>query len=181
MTFFSAGGAAAAPPTFSRQSPKTTVPSPSRISSTNGTRSGKTRSNRKSARKTPKACGNFSRDAARSTKAAGPVMAGVYGIPGNALATRLLRLLFGARFTDLGPFRAIRWDALEALGMRDRGFGWTVEMQALAARGGLRFDEVPVRYRRRRGGRSKVAGTVRGAVGAGAKILVTIARVRLGG
>jgi glycosyltransferase involved in cell wall biosynthesis len=100
---------------------------------------------------------------------------------GNALATRLLRLLFGTRFTDLGPFRAIRWDALERLGMRDRGYGWTVEMQALAARAGLRSTEVPVRYRRRRAGRSKVAGTVRGAIGAGGKILFTIARVRLGG
>ena len=100
---------------------------------------------------------------------------------GNALATLLLRALFGARWTDLGPFRAIRWAALERLGMRDRDYGWTVEMQARAARAGLRGVEVPVRYRRRRAGRSKVAGTLRGALGAGAKILVTIGRVRLGG
>ena len=100
---------------------------------------------------------------------------------GNALAAALLRLCFGARVTDLGPFRAIRWDALERLGMRDRDYGWTVEMQARALRLGLRVAEVPVRYRRRRLGRSKVAGTVRGAFGAGWKILITIARVRLGG
>jgi glycosyltransferase involved in cell wall biosynthesis len=100
---------------------------------------------------------------------------------GNALAAALLRLCFGARVTDLGPFRAIRWDALERLRMRDRDYGWTVEMQARALRLGLRVTEVPVRYRRRRLGRSKVAGTVRGALGAGWKILFTIARVRLGG
>lgn len=100
---------------------------------------------------------------------------------GNALATRLLALLFGARFTDLGPFRAIRWPALERLGMRDPGYGWTVEMQARALAAGLRCAEVPVRYRRRRCGRSKVAGTVRGSIGAGWKILFTIGRVRLGG
>ena len=83
--------------------------------------------------------------------------------------------------TDLGPFRAIRWDALERLSMRDRDYGWTVEMQARALRLGLRVREVPVRYRRRRLGHSKVAGTVSGALGAGWKILFTIARVRLGG
>ncbi len=99
---------------------------------------------------------------------------------GNRLAVALLVLLFGVRFTDLGPFRAIRWAALERLGMRDRGYGWTVEMQARAARAGLRAVEVPVRYRRRIG-RSKISGTVRGVFGAGAKILLTIARVRLGG
>jgi glycosyltransferase involved in cell wall biosynthesis len=100
---------------------------------------------------------------------------------GNALATLLLRLLFGARFSDLGPFRAVRREALDRLGMRDRDYGWTVEMQARAARAGLRCVEVPVRCRRRRLGRSKVAGTLRGAIGAGWKILFTIARVRLGG
>lgn len=100
---------------------------------------------------------------------------------GNRLATFLLRALFGVRFTDLGPFRAVRWEALERLGMRDRDFGWTVEMQARAARAGLRCVEVPVRCRRRAAGRSKVAGTVRGSVAAGWKILWTIAKVRLGG
>jgi glycosyltransferase involved in cell wall biosynthesis len=99
---------------------------------------------------------------------------------GNRLAAALLRLLFGLRATDLGPFRAIRWPALESLGMRDRDYGWTVEMQARAARAGLAVAEIPVRYCRRLG-RSKISGTVRGVLGAGWKILATIARVRLGG
>jgi glycosyltransferase involved in cell wall biosynthesis len=100
---------------------------------------------------------------------------------GNALAPALLGLLWGARVSDLGPFRAIRWDALERLHMRDRDYGWTVEMQARAFAAGLRVLEVPVSYRRRRLGRSKISGTVRGVAGAGAKILWTIARVRMGG
>jgi glycosyltransferase involved in cell wall biosynthesis len=100
---------------------------------------------------------------------------------GNRLAGALLRGLFGVRATDLGPFRAIRWEALERLRMRDRDYGWTVEMQARAARAGLRVAEVAVRYRRRAAGRSKVSGTLSGVLGAGWKILFTIARVRLGG
>ena len=100
---------------------------------------------------------------------------------GNALAATMIRLLFGARVTDLGPFRAARWTSLERLGMRDPDYGWTVEMQTRALRAGIRCREVPVRYRRRRSGRSKVAGTLRGALGAGTKILWTIVRVRLGG
>lgn len=95
---------------------------------------------------------------------------------GNRLATYLLRLFYGARSTDLGPFRAIRRDALARLGMRDTNFGWTVEMQVKALRAGLRVHEVPVHYRRRRGGRSKVSGSVRGSLLAGAKILWTILR-----
>jgi len=100
---------------------------------------------------------------------------------GNRLATSLLALGWGARFTDLGPYRAIRWPALERLRMRDRDFGWTVEMQARAAAARLRCGEVPVTSRRRRGGRSKIAGTLRGSASAGWKILFTLARVRLGG
>lgn len=92
---------------------------------------------------------------------------------GNWLATRLLRVLYRVRYTDLGPFRAIRFDALKRLGMKDRDFGWTVEMQVKAARHGLRHDEVPVRYRRRVG-RSKISGTVLGSLRAGAKIIGTI-------
>ena len=92
---------------------------------------------------------------------------------GNWLATRLLRAFYGVRYTDLGPFRAIRWESLRALGMRDRAFGWTVEMQVKAARRGLRAEEAPVRYRRRIG-RSKISGTVVGSVRAGAAILGTI-------
>jgi glycosyltransferase involved in cell wall biosynthesis len=100
---------------------------------------------------------------------------------GNALAASLMRILFAGRFTDLGPFRAIRWDALERLAMRDRAYGWTVEMQARALRARLRCVEVPVHYRRRRQGASKISGTLRGVWGAGSQILITIARVRLGG
>ena len=100
---------------------------------------------------------------------------------GNWLAARLLTLFWGVRATDLGPFRVIVWPALESLGMRDRDFGWTAEMQARAARAGLRMVEVPVSYRRRRHGRSKIAGTVTGSVRAGWKIVTTLVRVRLGG
>jgi len=100
---------------------------------------------------------------------------------GNRLAPALMRALWGARVTDLGPFRAIRWDVLARLRMRDRGYGWTVEMQTRAFAAGLRVVEVPVSYRRRRLGRSKITGTLRGVLGAGAKILLTIARVRMGG
>lgn len=92
---------------------------------------------------------------------------------GNWLATTLLRWFYGAHFTDLGPFRAIRLDTLLALGMQDRTYGWTVEMQAKAARQKIRFTEVPVRYRKRIGV-SKVSGTVKGTVLAGYKIIFTI-------
>jgi len=95
---------------------------------------------------------------------------------GNLVATTLIRLLYGVRHTDLGPYRAIRLDALRALDMRDRDWGWTAEMQVKALRRGLRVIEVPVSWRRRRGGHSKISGTVRGAVGAGYKILTTIVR-----
>ena len=94
---------------------------------------------------------------------------------GNALATGLIRLFFRAHYTDLGPFRAVRWEALERLHMKDRDYGWTVEMQVKAARSGLRVFEVPVSYRRRRG-RSKISGTIRGTLGAGKKILWIVIR-----
>ncbi len=94
---------------------------------------------------------------------------------GNWLATRLLWILYGGRFTDLGPFRAIRFDRLVDLGMGDRDFGWTVEMQIRAVKRGLRTTEVPVSYRRRVGV-SKITGTVGGTVKAGAKILWTLGR-----
>lgn len=97
---------------------------------------------------------------------------------GNRLATFLLSILYGARYTDLGPFRAIRRYALERLAMRDLNFGWTIEMQIKARRANLRVVELPVAYRRRRGGRSKVSGSVRGSILAGAKILWTILRYR---
>ena len=94
---------------------------------------------------------------------------------GNALAASLIRRLYGVTVTDLGPFRAIRWDALSGLGMSDRDYGWTAEMQVKALKAGLRYVEVPVSYRRR-AGKSKIAGTVRGTVGASFKILYTIFR-----
>ncbi len=93
---------------------------------------------------------------------------------GNWLATRLIQLIWGARFTDLGPFRAVSRDALTRLAMADRTYGWTVEMQIKAAELGLTAIEVPVRYRRRIGV-SKISGTVRGVVLAGTRILSLIA------
>ncbi len=90
---------------------------------------------------------------------------------GNALACFLMRLLFGARHTDLGPFRAIRADALEHLQMRDVDYGWTIELQLKAAVAGLRVREVPARYRARAGGTSKISGSLWGSARAGVKIL----------
>ncbi|MHC4838138.1 MAG: glycosyltransferase family 2 protein [Planctomycetota bacterium] len=95
---------------------------------------------------------------------------------GNVLSTALLGAIWEVRFTDLGPFRAVTWGALGRMMMTDPDFGWTVEMQARAARLGVPSAEVPVRYRRRAAGRSKVSGSVRGSVRAGTKILWTIGR-----
>lgn len=94
---------------------------------------------------------------------------------GNYVATRLIKLFYGVSFTDLGPFRAIRYDKLLSLGMRDRTFGWTVEMQIKAAKKGLRCAEVPVSYRKRIGA-SKITGTIAGSVMAGVKIIWMIFR-----
>lgn len=94
---------------------------------------------------------------------------------GNWLACTLMSLLFGYQFSDLGPFRAILWESLDACEMRDEDFGWTVEMQIRAAKLGLSACEVPVSYRKRIGV-SKVSGTVMGSVRAGHKILDTIFR-----
>ena len=99
-------------------------------------------------------------------------------LAGNRVACALIRLFWGVRFTDLGPFRAIRYSALLALGMEDRTWGWTVEMQIKAARAGLRCTEVPVSYRRRIGV-SKITGTVSGTLKASWKILWTIGRYAL--
>jgi glycosyltransferase involved in cell wall biosynthesis len=98
---------------------------------------------------------------------------------GNALACFLIRVISGHRYTDLGPFRAIRWSALQSLGMEDRDFGWTVEMQVKALKKGLSVVEVPVSYRRRVGV-SKITGTLAGTLAAGSKILWTIARYGFG-
>jgi glycosyltransferase involved in cell wall biosynthesis len=97
---------------------------------------------------------------------------------GNLLACFLIRVLYRYRYTDMGPFRAIRWDALRRIRMRDRDFGWTCEMQVKALREGLRIAEVPVSYRRRVGV-SKITGTVSGTLRAGWKILWTILRYAL--
>jgi glycosyltransferase involved in cell wall biosynthesis len=94
---------------------------------------------------------------------------------GNWLACWLMRLLLGAHYTDLGPFRAIAMAALEKLDMRDRNYGWTVEMQIKAALQQLQVREVPARYRKRIG-KSKISGTVRGTLMAGWKIILTILR-----
>lgn len=95
---------------------------------------------------------------------------------GNAVAVGLIRAVYGQRYTDLGPFRAVRYPALCALGMSDESYGWTVEMQVKAVRRGLRIVEVPVHYRRRQGGESKISATIKGSALAGAKILYTIFR-----
>ncbi len=92
---------------------------------------------------------------------------------GNWLATRLLKLFYNVKFTDLGPFRAVRFLSLVDLDMQDKTYGWTVEMQIKAAKKKMKFAEVPVRYRRRIGF-SKISGTVKGTIMAGYKIIITI-------
>jgi glycosyltransferase involved in cell wall biosynthesis len=96
---------------------------------------------------------------------------------GNWLATGWIRLRYGFHYTDLGPFRAVRWEALERLQLVDQDWGWTLEMQVRALQEGLRVTEVPVRYRKRVG-RSKISGTVLGSARAGRKILSTLWRLR---
>ena len=92
---------------------------------------------------------------------------------GNWLATSLIKLIYNYRFTDLGPFRAILYESLLKVNMKDKDFGWTVEMQVKAAKYGLKCTEVPVNYRKRIG-QSKVSGTIKGTILAGHKILWTI-------
>ncbi len=96
---------------------------------------------------------------------------------GNRLATALIRLIYKHRYTDLGPFRAIRRSSLAGLGMHDPNYGWTVEMQVRALRQGLIVREIPVSYRRRRAGASKVSGSLWGGLAAGMKILWLILRL----
>ena len=92
---------------------------------------------------------------------------------GNFLATKLIRIIYGFNFSDLGPFRAIKFDKLNSIGMVDETFGWTVEMQVKAVKNGLRCTEVPVSYRKRIGV-SKITGTISGTIKAGYKIIWTI-------
>lgn len=89
---------------------------------------------------------------------------------GNWLACFLMQVLYGSRFTDLGPFRAIEWKTLERLKMRDKTYGWTVEMQLKVLRQRIKYKEIPVSYRKRIGV-SKVSGTVKGTIFAGVKII----------
>ena len=98
---------------------------------------------------------------------------------GNALSCFLISSLFSVTYTDLGPFRVLKWETLSALRMGDRNFGWTVEMQTKAAKRGVRSIEIPVRYRRRHAGQSKISGQLSGSIKAGVKILWTIGRERL--
>lgn len=117
------------------------------------------------------------KDMVIASRMLGGIDAGAMTIPqqfGNWLAPMLIRLLFGYKFTDLGPFRAIRWQKLLDMNMKDRNFGWTVEMQVKAAKHGLQCAEVPARYRKRAAGKSKVSGTIKGTFRAGWKIIVTI-------
>ena len=97
----------------------------------------------------------------------------LHQVIGNRLLTLLIRALYGVQFTDLGPFRAIKYDKLAGLDIRDRTYGWTAEMQVKAAKQGFSITEVPVGYRRRIG-KSKIAGTVKGTISALYKILVAI-------
>ena len=97
------------------------------------------------------------------------------------LAGQLVSALYGVRYTDMCAFRAIAREALSRLDMRETTYGWNIEMQMKAARAGLRILEVPVPYRRRAGGSSKVAGTLGGSIRAGWRIIATIARLALGG
>jgi glycosyltransferase involved in cell wall biosynthesis len=95
------------------------------------------------------------------------------------IAGAILRFLYGVHYTDMCPFRAIRRDALERIGMREQTYGWNLEMQMRAAGAGLRILEVPVNHRRRTGGQSKVSGTLRGTFVAGGRIIATLLRVAL--
>lgn len=96
---------------------------------------------------------------------------------GNWLATKLIRLFYGAKFTDLGPFRSIKSTSLEKLKMTDKTYGWTIEMQIKAAKQKMKFCEVPVNYKKRIGV-SKVSGTVKGTVLAGIKIIFAVFKYR---
>jgi glycosyltransferase involved in cell wall biosynthesis len=97
------------------------------------------------------------------------------------IAGAVLRWLYGVRYTDMCPLRAIRRDALERLGMHEQTYGWNLEMQMKAARTRLRILEIPVNHRRRAGGESKVSGTLRGTFVAGARIIATLVRVAASG
>ena len=98
---------------------------------------------------------------------------------GNWLATTLIRLFWGHAFQDLGPMRAMRWESLQNLDMKDQDFGWTIEMQIKAVKTGLRIIEVPLPYMKRSAGTSKISRTIKGALSAGIKIIWVIFREAL--
>ena len=114
-------------------------------------------------------------DALRGTREPGSI--GWHQLAAGRLAGLGMRLLYGVRYTDMCAFRAIRRDLLLGLGLREMTYGWNIEMQMRAARAGLRIREVPVSYRRRTGGTSKVAGSLSGSLRAAARIVATFARV----
>ncbi|MGK7922705.1 MAG: glycosyltransferase family 2 protein [Trichodesmium sp.] len=114
----------------------------------------------------------------RATKAGRYAMTPVQNF-GNKLATFLIGLGWGYWYQDLGPLRLIRKSSLQRIKMQDRGFGWTVEMQARAVECGLKITEIPVGYRRRQGGRSKISGTIKGSFQAGSIILLTLGKLYL--
>jgi glycosyltransferase involved in cell wall biosynthesis len=101
-------------------------------------------------------------------------------ILGNWLATTLIRLFYGFRYTDLGPYRAIRRSSLDRLAMRERNYGWTIEMQVRAIEEGLRILELPVTYRVRAAGENKVSGNLKASLVAGWRIIATVFRLRFG-
>ena len=102
-----------------------------------------------------------------------------YDMETGKIAGWLMSILYGVRYTDMCPFRAIPRDVLEKLSMKEETYGWNLEMQMKAARAGLRVLEVPVEHRCRTGGVSKVSGTFRGTFVAGARILATFAKIAL--
>jgi glycosyltransferase involved in cell wall biosynthesis len=106
-----------------------------------------------------------------------PGSMGVHQLVAGHLAGLAIHALYGVRFTDMGPLRAIRRDALQRLDMRERTYGWNLEMQMRAARAGLRILELPVHHRRRAGGTSKVAGSLLGTVKASWQLTVTMVRI----
>ena len=121
-------------------------------------------------------------DLAIGSRLLGQMAPGALSLPqllGNRLAGWLIKVLWGRKVTDLGPYRSIRADALRRLDMRDRAYGWTVEMQVKAIQNGMKVSEVPVDSRRRRYGKSKVGGTLKGIVGASLGIISMIAVLRL--
>ena len=109
-----------------------------------------------------------------------PGSIGAHQLAAGWLAGLAMKVLYGVRYTDMCAYRAIRRDALLGLGMREMTYGWNIEMQMRAARAGLRILEIPVPYRRRAGGESKVAGSLRGTMRASTRIVATFVRVAFG-